>query len=217
MLALHFLSTQCSIYPDLTDICEGQEPQHWSWNLRGCSRAPRSKRLGSVVQAALRTKIDSSCCSPASLCLRQISLESKKMTWTGPFACQRQLLSLTLQASCFFLAARWQPVKSEEEHSKEICLPAPHQPAWKGKQLFGVVAFHLWKIPENCFSLKYFPRKTQCPTKAKRVATSRARGKDCFVLWTATAVGKGCLLIFIFPLKLQLSCKLFNKEIRASR
>lgn len=128
MLALHFLSAQCSIYPDLKDICEGQEPQHWSWNLRGCSRAPRSKRLGSVVQAALRTKIDSSCCSPASLCLRQISLESKKMTWTGPFARQRQLLSLTLQASRFFLAARWRPVKSEEEHSKEIYLHLTNQP-----------------------------------------------------------------------------------------
>lgn len=64
------------------------------------------------------------------------------MTWTGPFACQRQLLSHTSQAPHFFLAAQWQPLKSEEEHSKQICLPVPHQPAWKGKQLFGVITFH---------------------------------------------------------------------------
>lgn len=78
-----------------------------------------------------------------------------------------------------------------------------HHPVW-------------WKIPGSYFPLKYFPRKSQHPTKAKHMATSWARGKKHFVLWAATSVGKGCLLIFIFPPQLQLSYKLFNKEIRAS-
>lgn len=100
-------------------------------------------------------------------------LESKKITWTGPFACQRQLLSHILQASYFFLTARWQPLKSEEEHSEQISLSAPHQPARKGKQLFRVITLHLWEHTIQCsenpwelLPFKYFPRKIQRPTKA---------------------------------------------------
>lgn len=145
--------------------------------------------------------------------------------WPSPFACQRQLLPHTLQASCFSLVPRQQAISEiwgrEFKTRMSTCIVSTSLD--RKKHLLRATIFHcknivssVVKIPENCFSLKYMLSMTQCPTKEKSVTTSRIWGRQPHCVVNSHVSGKRLFAYFIFPLKLQLPCKLFSKKIRDS-